>query len=501
MKNKKIKNIVIGFSSQFIILALGLIIPRIILTHYGSDVNGLTGTVGQIFTYLAILEAGISQAARNMLYKPIKEGDKEGICSVLSSAQAYYRKVTRLYGLIVVIMAFVMPLVIKTQIGYGTVFFVILFEGMTNVVAFYFINTWTCFLMANGNSYVINTINLVSKVLCYAIKIVLAYLNVNIALIQLGYFIVSLIKMVLYYRYIRKRYPWLKLDYTGKTIALKDRNSFMISEFAWVVFSSTDMIVLSFFVSTSLASVYSIYSMVFTNLNSLLYVVYTSLYYNLGLIYQDDIREYEKIHDYYNGLFLGIMTAMMATTYILIGPFIGLYTDGVNDISYFYDGLPMMFCLVQIISWSRYVNGNLIMMAGYAKQVSIIAIIEAGLNLTLSVILVNYFGIVGVLFATVVALPIKVVYCAYISDKKILKRSLVCSIKNIGINFVVFFLVAFVNDNISLDISSYVDFLVHGLVITPVIVIVVVFFNCVVNKHFRTTRYLRVKRKIVRKKI
>lgn len=67
--NKKIiaKNIIVGFGGQLITIILGLVIPRIFIKSYGSDVNGLLSTITQIFTYMALLEAGIGQAARNAL--------------------------------------------------------------------------------------------------------------------------------------------------------------------------------------------------------------------------------------------------------------------------------------------------------------------------------------------------------------------------------------------------------------------------------------------------
>ena len=73
MKSKLAKNIVTGFGGQLIAIVLGLIVPRLLITNYGSDVNGLLSTVTQIFTYMALLEAGIGQAAKNALYKPINE--------------------------------------------------------------------------------------------------------------------------------------------------------------------------------------------------------------------------------------------------------------------------------------------------------------------------------------------------------------------------------------------------------------------------------------------
>ena len=63
--HKNLKNIFLGFFSQAIILMLGLFVPRIILTHYNSDINGLTSTITQIFSYMALLEAGIGQATTN----------------------------------------------------------------------------------------------------------------------------------------------------------------------------------------------------------------------------------------------------------------------------------------------------------------------------------------------------------------------------------------------------------------------------------------------------
>ena len=97
MNKKAIKNFVVGLLSQVIILILGLIVPRIILTHYGSDTNGLMNTITQIFTYMALLEAGISQASRNALYKHIINDNRDEISVVMSASRRYYRKISYIY--------------------------------------------------------------------------------------------------------------------------------------------------------------------------------------------------------------------------------------------------------------------------------------------------------------------------------------------------------------------------------------------------------------------
>ena len=92
MNKRNVKNFAVGLISQVIILVLGFVVPRIILTHYGSDTNGLMNTITQIFTYMALLEAGISQASRNALYRHIINDDKHEISVVMSASRRYYRK-------------------------------------------------------------------------------------------------------------------------------------------------------------------------------------------------------------------------------------------------------------------------------------------------------------------------------------------------------------------------------------------------------------------------
>ena len=133
-------------------------------------------------------------------------------------------------------------------------------------------------------------------------------------------------------------------------------------------------------------------------------------------------EEYEKLHDTFNSVFVGSSVALLSVCYLLIIPFIKMYTRGVTDINYIWTWLPLGFCLVKLLSRSRMVAGNLTGIAGYAKQVSYVSLLEAVINIALSVILVGKFGIYGVLYATVIALLVKLIYVNYLADRKILNR-------------------------------------------------------------------------------
>ena len=481
-KSKLFKNIITGFGGQFIAIILGLIVPRLFITSYGSDVNGLLSTITQIFSYMALLEAGIGQAAKNLLYKPFQEKDENGVSEIASIARTYYRKLTVYYGLGVLAFACILPFVLKTNVDALTIVLIVLFEGMSGVISFYFIETATTILGADGKNYVNNAISLLNKIIGYLVKIIMASFGLSIVLLQFVYFLVTIAKVFFYESYFKKHYGWICFRKTDKDIKLKDRNSYILTEICWTIFSSTDMIVLSMFVSTQMSSVYGIYNMVFSNITTLVNAVYSSIVYLLGYAYHESIERYQKMHDAFNSIFIGTIAVLMSVCFVLIIPFVRLYTHGVTDVDYIYTSLPIMFCLIQLISWSRYIGGQLTGIAGYAKQTSYVSLGEALMNLSLSIIFVHKFGIVGVTLATVIALPLKVFWCIYVADKKVMHRSYWKSISIIGINFLFFFAVVIGTRFYQPTINSYGQFFVWGVVLTVVFGVIGMSLNFLVNK-------------------
>ena len=482
-KSKLKNNVIVGLVGQLPVVLLGFILPRAMIVGYGSDVNGLLSTISQIFTYMALLEAGIGQAAKNALYQPIVQNDRNRISFILSVSRNYFRRLTFYYGSGVGFLAIALPFVLNTTVDRIVIVLVVLLEGMSGVLSFFFVQTISIMLVADGRSYINNVIIVTDKILNYAVRIIMAGCGVNIVLLQAAYFVITILKVVFYYIYFKREYAWVDLRAASGYEKLKDRNAYIITEIAWTLFSSTDMIVLSVFVDTKMSSVYYVYNMIFSGLNFLLNAVYSSINYLLGQAYHTDLKKYEKMHDAFISVFVGGMTVLVSTAYILCIPFINLYTNGVTDIDYVYKAVPLLFCLVQLFSWSRHIGGNLTGIAGYAKETSYISMAEAFINILLSLVLVTKFGIVGVLAATVVALPLKVLWCIYVSDKKVMHRSYKTSFKILGINYLLFAVVVLCNKKLDLNISCYGQFAVYAIIITTLLAIMGSLLNVVVNPY------------------
>ena len=251
-EKRNFKNLVYTSISQVIVLGLALVVPRFVITGYGSDTNGLIGTVSQIMAYMAMLEAGIGQATRNELYQYIHGDvfDKHHISSVMSVSRKTYRNITKIYALAVILFALFFPFIIKTDVDHFTVTVVILIEGLSGVVSFFFVQNHTNILAVDGKQYVNANVDLIFRVLIYIVKITMAATGVNIIFMEIGFFLATLIKLLIYHYYMKTNYGWINYNHSEKGKKLKDRNSYIVTEVAWTVFSSTDMIVISIFCST-----------------------------------------------------------------------------------------------------------------------------------------------------------------------------------------------------------------------------------------------------------
>lgn len=73
--------------SQIVVMAAGMITPRLMIATYGSEMNGLVSSLNQFILYITLVEAGIGGAAIYSLYKPLAEQDYDGISSILVAAK------------------------------------------------------------------------------------------------------------------------------------------------------------------------------------------------------------------------------------------------------------------------------------------------------------------------------------------------------------------------------------------------------------------------------
>lgn len=470
------KNVIISFSTKIVLMLLNIIVPRLFIVSYGSEVNGLLSTITQIFGYLALLEAGIGSASVNALYKPLDRQDRDQINEVLGQSKAYFRKVTIFYVLAVLSFAVIYPLISGSSVARITILAVILLQGAGNCLTYYFSAAYIQLLIADGRNYLVELISFGINVGTAITKIVLVSAGCNIIWVQFGFFMVTVLKIPAILLLCRKKYPWLRPKKTKKYDSLRERSAFVVHEVASTLFSGTDIFLISAFCSFALASVYSVYHLIFGALNSMVNTANSGLGFVLGQSYYKDREKFLKLYDRYSALYCSIVFIVMTVAYLMIAPFIALYTKDITDVNYSMKWLPLLFASINLMSGARAVAARLITVAGHARKTQYRSVFETAVNLIASILLVNKIGIYGVLLGTIIALLYRMNDIIIYANKVILKRNPWHEYKRLMINGAVFAVIAFSASNLSLTANSYLELF---LVAVPVSIVVAVIYGIV----------------------
>lgn len=482
-------NIVFGILSQVITIVLGMVLPKLLIVNFGSEMNGLLSSINQIFVYLGLFEAGVGATTLQALYKPITTEDHDEINSILAATHRYYLRTGCLYALAMVIFAVVYPFVTHSEIPWWYITVIILLVGTGNVINFLFQAKFKLLLQAEGKGYVVTNIMTFTNVGINLGKIVLILLGYNIIFVQALHLIFNIVQMIIFEIYQRKHYGWINLKVERNDAAIAQKNSALVHQLAALVFSNTDIIILTAFCGLKVVSVYTVYNMLFNVVLTGISNVNAGVVFAMGQIYHEDRKKYEKIHDIFDMCYTGMGCVLFMTLYVMILPFMSIYVGGVTDINYLDVKLPILFALIQCLSVARGGAGNLISIAGHFKKTQNRAIAEMVINLIVSLIAVSQFGIYGVLIGTIVALLYRTNDMILYSNRKILKRSAATSYRTFLVNLGLCFVVIFASSRFTLQAQNYLQVFLQAVVCGMIVLVVFIAGNVLFN--FKTVKSLQ----------
>lgn len=465
MNNKKkvVYNMSLSLASEALTILLGILVPRFILTSYGSETNGLLSTVTQIYSYIALLEAGVGTATVQALYRTIGIGDRNKTNAVLSATNRYYHRTGILYLIAILLFSIIYPLVIVTDIPIITVVLVIVFNGLGSVISFFFQEKYFLLLQAEGKNYVKTSLTMFTNVFKNIAKIVLMALGFNVVFVQMIAMVVSLIQMLYITWYIKKHYNWIDLKAKPDFDSLSQNKNVLVHQVSGLIFNSTDSILLSFFCGLKVVSVYSLYNLFFNMVITLQTAVSGSVVFVLGQTYHSDKKRFMKLYNCYELYYVTLVFALYSIVNFFILPFIGLYTSDVTDINYINKYLPYLFSAISLLSCGRNAPNNVINFEGHFKQTQWRTILEAGINIVVSVVAIHYLGIYGALIGTIAALLYRTNDIIIYANQKILKRSCWHTYKIWVVNFALFVVLNFVSRFITVSLNSYFSIILFAI--------------------------------------
>lgn len=463
-------NIIFSMLGFLISIVLSFVLPRMFINSFGSEMNGLLSSVNQIFIYISLFEAGIGIATIQALYSPIVNQNREGINSILAATKKYYTKAGFYYLITLIIFSFSYTFFLNTTINKYIVAGIILLTGTGNVINFFAQGKFKVLLQAEGKSYIVTNILTIIQIVTSLSKIIMIYMGYGILAIQTAYFLLNIVQMLFFILYMKKNYTWLDFEVEPNYNAISQKKSVFVHQVSSLIFLNTDIIILTFVCGLKTVSIYTMYKLVITIITTILYNVVNSVIFAFGHIFSLDFKRYCRIIDIFDTYYIALGFSLFTITYLLLIPFMRIYTANIADINYIYPLLPAFFIIPELLNICRCGMLNTINIAGHFKKTQIRSIIESMINIILSLIFVKKFGIYGVLTGTTIALMYRTNDIILYTNKFILLRSPGKLYKKILVNILLMVSIIFVVNKCNIVFDSYVSLVIIAIAMSLTII-------------------------------
>lgn len=465
-------------------LLSGIIIPRVMLSAYGSEINGLVSSISQFVSYFALVEAGLAAASVFALYKPLANGDNQRISEVVCESRDLYYKSGYIFGTLLMLLAVIYPFIVgPLALSRLQMALLVIALGGATVINFFITAKYRVIITADQKNYILNFLHTVYIFLYTVAVVVLTKLNVNIVLLRYISLIIILITPIYLHFYMKKRYKEVNYRAKYKKGAIKQRWDALILQLLGTVHTSFPVVIATIFTSLKEVSVYSIYNMVVLGIQQMMGVFGTGLSASFGeLLAKKEYQTFKKAYEQYELMTYIIITVALSCTMVLIQPFVDIYTAGVTDANYHRPLIGFLFVLNAVCFCIKNPQGSLVSSAGLFKDTKKQTIIQTSIAVVLGLLLVKPFGIAGILIGRILSNVYRDIDLIIYIPRKIGHISIRKSFKRVSLIFVQMIVICLPFVFMKISANSFMEWVIKAIFVFAYSLVVCVVFNMLLDR-------------------
>lgn len=426
-------NVITNILQQIVAVLTGIIVPKIILSYFGSEVNGLISSINQFLSYITLIEGGVSSVILASLYKPLYNKDQRKVSSILKTSSLFYRKIGGIYILYSLVIGLIYPIVTNTEFNCTYIFFLTLILACGMLIQYMLSISLRNLLMADNKVYIISISQIIVSVVNLALIFISIEIYPSVHFLKIMTVVAYFLQPIIYNAYIKKHYT-IDLNVEADNNLLKNRWSGFAINIAAFVHYSTDIVILTFFTNLKIVSVYSVYVLVTNGLKGIISAISGAISPIIGMSYasgnEKDLLRKMRVYEMTMNI---IVCGLFSIATLLIVPFVRLYTNGINDANYVQPLFGVLLILGDAIYLLKSPHTTLAYSANQFKEITLPCFIEAILNIVISLALVRICGLVGVAVGTLCAMVYRFIYQVVFVKRIIKKYSLAEYYRNLFI--------------------------------------------------------------------
>ena len=399
-----IKNIFYSYLSMIPQMFLNFILRYFFIKYLGEEYLGANGLFSNILTILSFAELGIGSAITFSLYKPLAEKDEEKISSLVY----LYKKCYFVIAIVVLLggLCFIPFLPVVTNGSTLPKLKLIYILTLLNTVISYLNADKQSLITADQKRYIVSGTRNILISIQYIFQIIFLILTSNYIIyleIQIVFQIVLILALEFY---TRRNYPFIykmkakKISDVEKNNILKNIRAMFMHQVGNILVDNTDNILISTYVGLVQVGIYSNYLLFINALKMAFAQISNATQSSVGnLLSEVNDVEYSfkvfKRMDFMNNMIYWISSVylfcLLDTAVMIIS------RNNYNSIS-----------ILAVIIINFYINGLRITANQFRNASGTFwndrykPIIESIVNIVFSLVLVQYYGVFGVIFATII---------------------------------------------------------------------------------------------------
>lgn len=456
---KVIFNIAANYISQVIRIALEFVTRTLFIRFLGAELLGVAGLFTNILLVLSLSELGLSTVVSYSYYKPLAENDN----NKLAALTGFYKKIYNCIAIFVVVAGIILLPVMRT---------LVVSEGeiahLNWIYILYVINTAVSYMFvyktiifnADQKNYVIKKWDTIFAFVQSALQILVLVLFKNYLVYLAVMVFATFMKNCFCAFEAKKQYPFLNstvcLEVEEKKKIISNIKAGFIYKLSGVLLNGTDNILISKMIGTIWVGYLANYNMIVTTISTFVVMTFNAFTASVGNL---AVKESEqKKYDIFNMMFCvasWLARICVPCIFLLSDDFIFLWVgeEFVIDKWNLVFKAGMSFLSITLNPIYSYREA-----LGLYLKLKYVMLIAAILNIVLSIIMGLYWGMPGILLASLVAMLVtyvwyepKVLYEEYFNKSCIeyFRKQLVNILVIISVIFIADFIFGLVNTPIS----------------------------------------------------
>lgn len=393
---------------QGITLISSFIIPRVILVHFGSAVNGTIASLSQFLNLFLLTEGGLSTAAIYALYKPLAENDTRTLALTMRATQRLYHKVLLLYGALALGLALLYPFCVSTApLSTQEVSILCLILASQSGLELFLVAPYRIRLQAAQRLSILSIAQSIVLLLQVGLTLMLAEFGASILELRASFLLTLILRAVFITWACKRQQTEPAFNEPDEPLAAakaripKRHDALYLQVLGALQQTSPYILITLILKNLSFVSIYAVYTLPCSGLAGFCSALQSGLASGFGELYaKRDFKRIKEAYEDFEFLFYSLISTIYTCAFCSITPFVEIFTRNVNDANYHQPILGFLLVANGLAYHLKSPQGILVSAAGLYRETRVQTSIQAAILALGGLALAPKFGLYGIAFAS-----------------------------------------------------------------------------------------------------